>query len=140
MATQWRVASTRVNGVSTERGDFPAVTGVVQLGEGNLFIGAGDEDHKRGNSFEGAIDELAIFTHARSARSICASAHGADCEKISIQSPQHSRFAMSTGAPACTGPLQLDTIECQSAMHRGCALRGVQDALLSTVNLGLRAT
>lgn len=131
-----------INGISTFR-KLPVAPGTAQFGEGNLYIGADEKldsslcPTSGGGSFRGLIDEFGIYTHARSARSICNSAYalGADCEKRAITDSPVRPFSMSVEAPACTGKEQLNSIACQLAMHRGCAERGVRDAFSSMANL-----
>ncbi|RKH04947.1 LamG domain-containing protein [Corallococcus carmarthensis] len=129
-----------LNGVPTNR-TLPVAPGTARLGTGTLYIGAGANlDTQRcpvngEGSFRGAIDEVRIFTHARSNRSICLTAHGANCREEAIQhSPSAGQFVMSAQAPACNGTQALNSGACLSAMHRACAQRGAGDALANTTN------
>nr|WP_233585286.1 LamG domain-containing protein [Corallococcus sp. CA054B] len=129
-----------LNGVPTNRA-LPVAPGTARLGTGTLSIGAGANlDTQRcpvngEGSFRGAIDEVRIFTHARSNRSICMTAHGANCREEAIQhTPSAGQFVMSAQAPACNGTSALNSAACLSAMHRACAQRGAGDALANTSN------
>ncbi|NBC44014.1 LamG domain-containing protein [Corallococcus exiguus] len=129
-----------LNGVPTNRA-LPVAPGTARLGTGTLYIGAGanlDTQRCPANgegSFRGAIDEVRIFTHARSNRSICMTAHGANCREEAIQhTPSAGQFVMSSQAPACNGTSALNSAACLSAMHRACAQRGAGDAMASSTN------
>ena len=129
-----------LNGVPTNRA-LPVAPGTARLGTGPLYIGAGANlDAQRcpvngEGSFRGAIDEVRLFTHARSNRSICMTAHGANCREEAIQhAPSAGQFAMSAQSPTCTGTQALNSQGCLSAMHRVCAQRGAGDAMASTTN------
>jgi hypothetical protein len=87
-------------------------------------------------SFRGAIDEVRLFTHARSNRSVCLTTYGSDCKDDAIQvAPSSGQFGMSQQQPACNGYAALGTQACASAMHRVCAQRGANDALSSSTNV-----
>lgn len=124
-----------INGLPTVRKEtLPVIPGTIILGEGNLYVGAGGEDLD-GTGFKGAIDEFAIFTHARSARSICADSYGSNCERDAITDPLARTFTMTAEASTCNSQDKLNTVACQSAIHRGCAELGVSNALGSRVNI-----
>ncbi|MBN9687524.1 LamG domain-containing protein [Corallococcus sp. NCSPR001] len=129
-----------LNGVPTNRA-LPVAPGTARLGTGTLYIGAGanlDTQRCPANgegSFRGAIDEVRIFTHARSNRSVCMTAHGANCREEAIQhTPSAGQFVLSAQAPACNGASALNSAACLSAMHRACAQRGAGDALANSTN------
>jgi len=129
-----------VNGVPTGRA-LPVAAGTFRLATGALAIGAGNTLNTQAcptngeGSFRGAIDEVRLFSHARSARSICMSSHGADCRDEAIQeTPSAGQFGMSQQQPACNTYAALGTLACASAMHRVCAQRGANDALATTTN------
>lgn len=130
-----------VNGAPTGR-SLPVERGSFKLGAGTLYIGAGavmnsDVCPASGEgSFRGAIDEVQLFTHARSNRSICLTTHGVDCKSEAIkEAPSGGQFGLSQQHPACSGPSGLGSLACATAMHRVCAQRGAIDAISSTTNL-----
>lgn len=130
-----------INGVPSGR-SLPSETGTFRLGTGTLSIGAGvtlsSEICPSGGegSFRGAIDDVQIFSHARSNRSICLTTHGAGCPSDAIkQAPSAGQFVLNQQQPACNTGSALGGIACATAMHRVCAQRGAIDALSSTRNL-----
>jgi hypothetical protein len=130
-----------INGVSTGRA-LPVVTGSFRLGTGSLAIGAGNVMNTQAcptngeGSFQGAIDEVRLFTHARSNRSVCLTTYGSDCKDEAIQvSPTGGQFGMNQQQPGCNAYAALGTQACASAMHRVCAQRGANDALATSTNV-----
>lgn len=130
-----------INGVSSGR-SLPVERGTFRLGTGTLSIGAGlvmnSEVCPAGGegSFRGAIDDVQIFSHARSNRSICLTTHGAGCKAAAIRvGPSAGQFVLNQQQPACSSQGALGGIACATAMHRVCAQRGTGDALASTRNL-----
>jgi hypothetical protein len=130
-----------VNGVSTGRA-LPVVTGSFRLGTGALSIGAGVAMNTQTcpatgeGSFRGAIDEVRLFSHARSNRSVCLTTYGSDCLDDAIKvTPSGGQFGMNQQHPACNGYAALGTQACASSMHRVCAQRGAHDALANSTNV-----
>lgn len=130
-----------INGVSSGR-SLPVERGSFRLGTGPLSIGAGlalssETCPVTGEgSFRGAIDDVQIFSHARSNRSICLTTHGAACRPDAIKvAPSAGQFVLNQQQPACSSASALGSIACATAMHRVCAQRGATDALASTRNL-----
>ena len=130
-----------LNGVATGRA-LPVERGTFKLGTGTLAIGANaaisrDACPSAGEgSFRGAIDEVQLFTHARSGRSICLGTHGVACKPEAIRdTPSAGQFALSQQHPRCSSQAALGTLACNTALHRVCAQRGAIDALSSTTNL-----
>ncbi|ADO75992.1 LamG domain-containing protein [Stigmatella aurantiaca] len=129
-----------INGVSTGR-TLPNAPGSFRLGTGQMSIGAGNTLDTQScpaqgeGSFKGYIDEVQFFTHARSNRSVCMSALGANCKEDAIQEePTAGQFVMSQQHPGCNGYAALGSLACAQSMHRVCAQRGADDALASATN------
>lgn len=87
----------------------------------------------------GAIDEVRLFSHARSGRSICLTTIGADCIEEAIQDePSAGQYLLSHQSPKCTGRDAVGSVHCASALHRVCAQQGASNVLSSATNF-LRA-
>jgi hypothetical protein len=130
-----------INGVSTKR-SMPTAQGTFKLGTGDLYIGADSTLNAQscpsngGGSFVGAIDEVRLFDHARSARSTCLTSMGADCIGAALQDePTKVQKVLSQQHPDCNGPEDLGSPACATAMHRICAQYGASEALASAQNL-----
>lgn len=130
-----------VNGASTGR-TLPVERGTFKLGTGTLSIGAGvvlnrDVCPSSGEgSFRGAIDEVQMFTQARSNRSVCLTSHGVSCKSGAIkESPSGGQFRLTQQHPLCNSSAALATLPCATALHRVCAQRGAIDALRTSTNL-----
>ncbi|MBL9006526.1 MAG: LamG domain-containing protein [Myxococcales bacterium] len=130
-----------INGVPSGR-SLPSETGSFRLGTGTLSIGAGVAVNSETcpssgeGSFRGAIDDVQIFSHARSNRSICITTHGAGCSADAVKkAPSAGQFILNQQQPACASGSALGGIACATAMHRVCAQRGAIDSLASTRNL-----
>ncbi|WP_163777226.1 LamG-like jellyroll fold domain-containing protein [Myxococcus vastator] len=130
-----------INGVSTERA-LPVAAGTLRLGTGTLSVGAGvalDTQTCPANgegSFRGAIDEVRLFSNARSNRTVCMSSHGADCKEAAIQGdPTEGQFGMSQQHPDCDSQSALGSTACTVSMHRVCAQRGASHALDNSRNI-----
>ncbi len=131
-----------LDGVASDRA-LPVAKGTFKLGTGDLYIGAGSGLNAQacpsngGGSFVGAIDEVRLFTHARSARSTCLTSMGADCIDEAVQDePTSVQRVLDQQHPDCNGPEDLGGNACVSAMHRLCAQLGASEALDSAQNLG----
>lgn len=130
-----------INGVSTGRA-LPVAAGTMRLGTGTLSVGAGvplDTQTCPANgegSFRGAIDEVRLFSNARSNRTVCMSSHGANCKDAAIQgAPTEGQFGMSQQHPDCNSQSALGSTACTVSMHRVCAQRGAIHALDNSRNL-----
>ncbi len=134
-----------INGVATNR-TMPNAKGDFKLGEGDLFIGAGSPINTQacpssGGSFVGGIDEVRLFSHARSARSVCLTSMGANCIGEAIKNdPTPVQRVMNQQQPECNGSGKLGSAACTSAMHRLCAQQGASAALDSAQNLSNTVT
>jgi len=130
-----------VNAIATGR-TLPTAPGYTVLAPGTLVVGSSMAPDPAacpgpvGGSFIGHVDEVRLFTHARSARSVCLAARGVDCRASAIQqNPSGGHFGLVRQHPDCKDAAALGTLACQSALHRTCAQRGAIDALGSTNNL-----
>lgn len=132
-----------INGVSSGR-SLPtvAVGSTFAMGSGTLYVGSSAALNSQScptsgeGSFVGYIDEVRLFSHARSNRSVCLSVQGPDCRDEAIQTdPSSVQFVVNQQWPTCTDSTSLNTSGCSAAMHRLCAQRGAVDALDSTTNL-----
>lgn len=128
-----------INGVVSGR-SLATATGTFKLGTGTLMVGGGTvltgSSCAAGGSFVGALDEVRLFSHARSNRSVCLNTYGVSCLDDAIQEdPGSGQFYMAHQQPTCNGPEDLGTLECASAFHRTCAQRGAIDALDSASNV-----
>ena len=130
-----------INGAPSGRA-LPVETGTFRLGTGTLSIGAGNVLNSEvcpaggEGSFRGAIDDVQIFSHTRSNRSICLTTHGSGCKSDAIkQAPSAGQFVLNQQHPGCSSGSALGGLACATAMHRVCAQRGASDAIRSTRNL-----
>eukprot|EP00927_Polykrikos_kofoidii_P071078 TRINITY_DN67410_c0_g1_i1.p1 TRINITY_DN67410_c0_g1~~TRINITY_DN67410_c0_g1_i1.p1 ORF type:complete len:901 (+),score=113.92 TRINITY_DN67410_c0_g1_i1:62-2764(+) len=110
---------------------LPAGTGTVRqiaLQGGKLHIGGNGDDLMNAAApatfFSGLIDELRIFSHARSHRHICKSAFGADCLGSINYIPNGMQREASHQHPLCTSAT--NSIPCLSAYHALCANKGAE--------------
>lgn len=128
-----------LNGLPTGRqiavsGDFAVRAGLLTIGSGEIpKAGSCPEG---GASFQGVIDEVRMFNHARSNRSICLSTPGADCIEDAVQEvPTGPQFDLTAQHPGCNQTSALGSSSCATAFHRVCAQRGTLDALANTTNV-----
>lgn len=131
-----------LNGLRTGRALPTVAAGSgFALGTGTLTIGATGNLSSTAcpaadGAFKGAIDEVRLFTHARSNRSVCLSTFGSDCRDEAIQEdPSAGQLVLASQWPTCESASALGTTACAAALHRLCAQRGAMDALDSTTNL-----
>lgn len=132
-----------LNGVSTGR-SLPTVAAgsTFSLGAGDLYVGSSSALNAQScpstgeGSFVGLIDEVRLFSHTRSNRSVCLETLGASCADQAIQvDPSAGQFALSNQQPTCSSKSALDSAACLSAQHRTCAQLGTVNALDSASNL-----
>uniref|UniRef100_A0A7S2XPN4 LamG-like jellyroll fold domain-containing protein n=1 Tax=Attheya septentrionalis TaxID=420275 RepID=A0A7S2XPN4_9STRA len=111
--------------------------GTVHITPGKVWIGAPSTSMsrwtcpKKNGAFIGFIDEVAIYAHTRSGRSICNELIGADCAMEAIQdSPTAGQYHLSHQEPGCKSSAELGSLPCIRAGHRVCA-QHVADAYLA---------
>lgn len=87
-------------------------------------------------SFVGMIDEVRLFSHVRSGRTICLSTYGTNCLSNAIQdTPTAGHFILAQQQPECNDPNTINSMECRKAVHRVCSQEGTVHALNSARNV-----
>lgn len=126
-----------VNGLPV--GAPTSARGTFRLGPGAFYVGTSGADGTScadGAPFEGAVDEVILFSHARSARSICQHARGVDCLEEAIQEdPSAGQLVLTNLSPTCRADGDLASLGCATAMHRVCAQAGAIESLDEATDL-----
>lgn len=107
------------------------------LNVGTVYVGtSADDGPGECKSFVGLIDEVQLYSHARSGRTICLSTHGADCIHQAIQDkPTDGQFVLGHQQPDCNGPYAINSTECWTAIHCVFSQEGTVHALTSARNV-----
>ena len=126
-----------LNGVETSR-DLPSsAIGMMQFASRKLIVGSNpDENGSWCNDFVGMLDEVRMYSHARSGRSICLTTYGTQCITTAIKdAPTMGQYVLSNQDPGCDSPMNAISTPCLRAYHRVCAQVGTSHALSSVTNL-----
>mmetsp|Transcript_37117 Transcript_37117/g.89970 ORF Transcript_37117/g.89970 Transcript_37117/m.89970 type:complete len:947 (+) Transcript_37117:228-3068(+) len=131
-----------LDGVRTTRVLPANIFGRLDFAAQDFFVGTNSSlkewrvEAQQCDGFVGRVDEVRLYSHARSGRSICLSTQGTSCiDQATTDTPTIGHSVLSLQHPGCDDVSKSNTEACQRALHRVCANTGATHALSSATNL-----